>query len=290
MRGSDAWWLAALGWLITVSAAEAHQPVMDMAPRWSGGYGFQVRYEFSTSDEIRDGTDEVSNRDDREKTVHTTWLEGVYTWRREVRATFKLPVIDQQRDARVEGEIEKQSGAGVGDLVVALPLKKYWNFSGSTANLGFTPSLRLPTGSTSDSYPVGDGSTDLGLGLSFAAENPLWYMMADLFFWKNEAGRRGIDQGDQLGFDLNLGLHPYHDNARNLGTFVMLDLEVRSEGRGVDTGGTTGGDRVTLGPVLVGYWNNVMARAEVKLPVYEKVHGTQFSRGPLINVGIGMTF
>jgi len=23
----------------------AHQPVMDMAPRWNGGYGFQVRYE-----------------------------------------------------------------------------------------------------------------------------------------------------------------------------------------------------------------------------------------------------
>ena len=28
----------------------AHQPVMDMAPRWSGGYGFQVRYESFGSD------------------------------------------------------------------------------------------------------------------------------------------------------------------------------------------------------------------------------------------------
>ena len=25
--------------------AEAHQPVMDMAPRWVGGYGVQARYE-----------------------------------------------------------------------------------------------------------------------------------------------------------------------------------------------------------------------------------------------------
>jgi hypothetical protein len=28
----------------------AHQPVMDMAPRWSGGYGFQIRYESFGSD------------------------------------------------------------------------------------------------------------------------------------------------------------------------------------------------------------------------------------------------
>jgi hypothetical protein len=28
----------------------AHQPVMDMAPRWDGGYGFQVRYESYGSD------------------------------------------------------------------------------------------------------------------------------------------------------------------------------------------------------------------------------------------------
>jgi hypothetical protein len=28
----------------------AHQQVMDMAPRWSGGYGFQIRYESYGSD------------------------------------------------------------------------------------------------------------------------------------------------------------------------------------------------------------------------------------------------
>ena len=28
----------------------AHQPVMDMSPRWKGGYGFQVREEYHSSD------------------------------------------------------------------------------------------------------------------------------------------------------------------------------------------------------------------------------------------------
>jgi len=270
--------------------AEAHQPVMDMAPRWVGGYGVQARYELQYSNEILDGDKKLSNPRDRERIVHTTWLEGIYTWKREVRFTFKLPIVDQERDSRVGGSMAKQRGSGVGDLILGVPLRKYWNFSGSTANIGLTPSVRVPTGSTSGSFPVGDGSTDFGLSLSASAENPFWYTLVDLFWWKNSSGKHGIDAGDLLGFDLNLGIHPYHDNARNLGAFVMLDLEVRYEERGIDTGGTTGGTRTTLGPVLVGYWNNVMVRSEVKFPVQEKVRGTQFSREAKFNIGIGVTF
>ena len=70
----------------------------------------------------------------------------------------------------------------------------------------------------------------------------------------------------------------------------MLDLEARYEGRGRDTGGTTGGRRLGLGPVLVAYWRNVMVRGELKLPVYESVFGTQVSRGIQTNLGIGVTF
>ena len=47
---------------VTSTAALAHQPVVDMAPRWNGGYGFQTRVEHANSDTI-------------------TWLEGVYTFK-----------------------------------------------------------------------------------------------------------------------------------------------------------------------------------------------------------------
>ena len=62
------------------------------------------------------------------------------------------------------------------------------------------------------------------------------------------------------------------------------------EGRGNDTTGTTGGKRISLGPVLVGYWNNIMLRTEVKFPVYESVWGTQVGRGIDFNVRLGVTF
>jgi len=41
---------------------------MDMAPRWDGGYGFQVRFENDN-----------------------TWYEGVYTFDKSVRVTVKIP-------------------------------------------------------------------------------------------------------------------------------------------------------------------------------------------------------
>ena len=64
----------------------AHQPVMDMAPRWSGGYGFQVRYESFGSDLTIHEKDILSSYFQQ-----TFWLEGIYTWHRSKRFTFKLP-------------------------------------------------------------------------------------------------------------------------------------------------------------------------------------------------------
>ena len=94
----------------------------------------------------------------------------------------------------------------------------------------------------------------------------------------------------EFGLDVNIGIHPYHDNLHNLGIFLMADLSARYEGPGTDTIGTTGGKRLSLGPVLVGYWNNVMLRTEAKFPVYENVFGTQVSHGIDLNVGLGVTF
>ena len=48
--------------------AVAHQPIMDMAPRWNNGYGVQTRVEHANSES-------------------TTWVEGVYTFKPSVRIT-----------------------------------------------------------------------------------------------------------------------------------------------------------------------------------------------------------
>lgn len=272
------------------SPAVSHQPVMDMAPRWEGGFGFQLRNETRFTDRLRSEDNQVANVGNRERFVNTTWLEGIYTFKREVRATIKIPWVVQRRDVLRGGRVQEISGSGLGDIVLAVPLRKYWNLSSSTMNVGLTPQLRVPTGSTSESDPAGDGSWDFGISASISTENFRWYTLVDVFWWKNTDGVRDIDQGDQVGIDANFGYHVYHDNERNWGGFVMLDVEARYEGRGHDVGGTTGGTRLTLGPVLVAYWDNWMLRADVKLPIYERVFDLQFARGPVMNVGLGVTF
>ena len=48
--------------LIVLVPAHAHQPVMDMAPRWDDGYGFQLRHERFGSDELMQGSDRIEMR------------------------------------------------------------------------------------------------------------------------------------------------------------------------------------------------------------------------------------
>lgn len=272
------------------AAGRAHQPVMDMAPRWQGGWGFQVRNEYRFSDKLLSGDSDASNPHARERRVDTVWLEGVYTFKREIRLTAKIPWVAQSRVSVLSGSPVRQTGRGIGDSILGLQLKHYYNREASTGNFGLTPSIRIPTGSTSDAYPVGDGSWDVGVSTSFSVEMARLYQFYDLFYWHNTDGVRGIDRGDEVGLDVNIGIHPYHDNRNNMGVFLMGDLSARYEARGNDTAGTTGGKRISLGPVLVGYWNNFMLRAEVKFPVYESVWGTQVARGTDFNVGLGVTF
>ena len=268
----------------------AHQPVMDMAPRWEHGYGFQIRHESYGSDKLLSGASNVDNTLDRANDVNITWLEGIYTFRREVRLTVKIPYVDQRRTVVQNGAAARQSGSGLGDIVVGVPLKRYRNDASSTRNIAFTPSIRLPTGSTSGDYAVGDGSTDLGVSFSASFEKANLYQYYDLFYWKNGGGDRGIDEGDELGIDINIGWHPYHDNVKNEGVFLMLDVSLRYQGRGNNLQGTTGGKRVAMGPVFVYYREGIMLRAEYKYPIYESLYDIQVSRGPEINVGIGFVF
>ena len=178
----------------------------------------------------------------------------------------------------------------MGDLILGVLLKRYENKASATGNIAITPSIRLPTGSTDGPFPVGDGSTDVGISFSKSMEKANLYQYYDVFYWKNGKGKRGIEEGDELGFDANIGWHPYHDNLSNSGIFAMIDISARHQKRGRDLEGVTGGTRVSMGPVFVYYRQGMMFRAEYKVPVYEKVEGTQVSFGPQFNVGIGFVF
>lgn len=275
-----------------VGVSYAHQPVMDMAPRWEDGYGFQIRREHYGSNTLLDGDSKVANPLGLKRYVDKTWLEGVYTFDRSKRVTFKLPYTQQSRTKNINGAAVKQSKSGLGDLVIGVPLKYYSNRGAVTDNFGFTPSLRLPTGSTSGDFPISDGSIDLGLSFSYSVESPKYYGMIDFFTWQNTEGERNMRAGDEYGMDLNLGYHPYHNNETNSGAFIMWDVSARynEDPSAENLTSASGGTRISTGPVAVLYKDNIMFRAEYKFPAYEKTSGVSNSRGQEFNIGIGMAF
>ncbi len=265
----------------------AHQPVMDMAPRWEDGYGFQIRYENYGSSKLLNGDSEIANTNNDKFSIKKTWYEGVYTFDKSKRITFKLPYIEKSKTTSGV----KETNDGFGDLTLAMPLKKYKNKGAFTSNLGLTPQIRIPTGETAGNLPISDGSTDLGLSVSYSTETPKFYSLYDLFYWFNGKGDRGMNDGNELGLDINLGYHPIHNNVTNSGLFIMWDITARKQEQGYGLNGTiNGGSRIHTGPVLVLYKDNVMFRAEYKIPLYEYFENQGLSRGDEINIGIGITF
>jgi len=245
---------------------------MDMAPRWAEGVGFQVRYEHYGSGDLMKSDSKIANPLEFERYVDKIWLEGVYTFDRSIRATFKLPYVDQRRIKNIAGVGVRQTNRGLGDLVLGLPLKYYRNEKAFTENYSFTPSIRLPTGSSSGPFPISDGSVDLELSVSYSSESPKFYTMVDLFYWINTAGENGMHEGNELGLGINLGYRPYHSNETNTGVFVMWDVTARynDDPSSATLTTATGGQRLQSDPVLVVYKDNIMFRAEYKHLLYEK--------------------
>ncbi len=253
----------------------AHQPVMDMAPRWAGGWGFQFRYE-------RLGSDKEIGREfgslSKSYYQHTTWIEGVYTWKRSIRATFKMPYhqISNERQL-VDWGNPTLSYSGIGDPIIAVSLKKYFNMERSTANFGFTPQIRLKTGDNSDLLTSKRG---YGLSLSYNTESFKYYQLYDVFGWILD------DESKMIGLDVNLGWHPIHNNETNSGVFVMWDGTYRLNW---DKDGNSD-SRLYTGPVAMFYKAGIMVRVDIKVPIIEKVEKASLSKGTIIQTGIGFVF
>ena len=80
----------------------ADQPIMNMMPRWDGGYGYQFFYETIERDDLYFGN-EIFKKDLNES-IQQVQVEGVYTWDRSIRLTAKLPmVLDAERANWING-------------------------------------------------------------------------------------------------------------------------------------------------------------------------------------------
>ena len=112
----------------------ADEPIMNMMPRWSGGWGYEFHYEYRTEDDLLMGSDALyKGLGEEVEVMHMDW---VYTWKKEIRITAKLPYVINAEREMPDGSGGKviQKDDGFGDLTLALPLKKYFNLDGKSGS------------------------------------------------------------------------------------------------------------------------------------------------------------
>ena len=163
-------------------SAIAEQPIFDEMPRWSGGWGFQILQEYRMEREFLDGTRTIG--DELPEAIHILHIQGVYTWKKWIRMTAKLPFIvhaERERPGPNGGFVTQQDD-GIGDLTLALPLKKYFNLEGRSGAWTVTPSVRIPL-SPQDDYEVYDRRWGTGLGFGYHRETHRWIIEGSATGW-----------------------------------------------------------------------------------------------------------
>lgn len=250
----------------------ADQPIMNMMPRWDGGYGYQFFYETIERDDLYFGN-EIFKKDLNES-IQQVQVEGVYTWDRSIRLTAKLPmVLDAERANWINGQKEIQKDKGVGDLTLALPLKKYFNLMKRTGSWTIAPQVRIPLGSK-DEYEVADRLWGGALFLGYETETRLGFFSAGVSHWMFES-----QKPSQLHAAVDIGWN-FRDNAQIL---WETDYHTESEGK----------EYLSVGPAL--YWRendnthirleyDHISRVSASKGVYDHVGGSR------IKIGVGFVY
>ena len=267
--------LATTGLLVaSLNSLSADQPIMNMMPRWSGGYGLQVLTEHIHRSDLKQGGDVVGRGFTEDITrLH---LQGVYTWDKSMRITVKLPyTLDARREVLGPDDTKVvQHDAGVGDLTVALPFKKYFNLDRRTANWSLTPQVRIPLGSKDGGYAVADRVWGSGLSLGYETETYHWFCATSLDVWIFEA-----PEPAEWQLSLDLGW-----NARdNMQLLWEIDLLRDDEEAFV----------VSAGPAIYWRWSDLIhSRIEWRHDFVSRVsaHEADHGNGDRIRVGIGVVF
>ncbi|MEM8867226.1 MAG: hypothetical protein AAGC73_03060 [Verrucomicrobiota bacterium] len=201
-------WVAAVSCLSV--SVWADQPIMNMMPRWDGGYGIQARMEHTHRSDLKLGNDVVG--DGFTEDISILHLEGVYTWDRSIRLTFKLPyILDARREVLGAGSSkEVQHDSGLGDLTLALPLKQYFNLDGRSGSWTMAPQVRVPLGKADDAYEVADRVWGSGLFLGYETETKELFFAIGVSGWVFEQ-----PEPAELGGNLDIGWN-FRDDAQLL--------------------------------------------------------------------------
>lgn len=255
-------------------AVNADQPIMNMMPRWDNGYGIQFLTDHLHRADLKQGNSVIASG--FSETITQIHMQGVYTWDRSIRATFKLPYITEARRERRDGTGGKRDerDQGLGDLTLALPLKKYFNHAARSSNWTFAPQVRVPMGSQKEGYQVAKRLWGSGLTFGYETEVYKWFFYTDFTTWIFEG-----DAPTELHATIDFG-YTFQDNA-----MILWESDFKWD--------DADAVRLSAGPAL--YYrlqDQIHARLEWKHDFISRVASDTPSHGngDRLSVGVGFVF
>ena len=260
--------------LAVAGVASADQPIMNMMPRWDGGWGVQLIQEYRHESALKLGNQEIGNG--LTENVHIAHLEGVYTWDRSIRLTVKVPYVLEANRSILDdmSNVVRQKDSGLGDITVALPLKKYFNLDGRSGSWTLAPQLRIPTNSK-DEFDIYDRAWGAGLYAGYETETSVWFISVGAGAWFFEGSEEEeISAHIDLGWNFEIG-------EQNGQLLWETDFKYESDGTHV----------LKAGPAFYWRFNDTMhMRVEWKHDFIDYQGTTDHGNGNTFKVGLGFVF
>ncbi|MDP7049400.1 MAG: transporter [Verrucomicrobiota bacterium] len=257
------------GWV-----GSADEPIMNMMPRWDNGWGLQLIDEYRHEDDLLLGNRTAHSGFTED--VHLLHFQGVYTWDRSIRLTYKIPYVLDARREMPDGLGDKrvEHDNGIGDATLALPLKKYFNLDGRSGSWTFKPMLRVPLAGDDD-YEIYDNEWGAGLGLGYEFEMHRLAFVSSISTWTYEQ-----EDPSEVHLTLDLG---YKVDARGTNGTLFWETDFHYEDDGSET--------LLAGPAF--YWNfndTTHMRLEWKHDFHDRQGTLDHGNGDRFLLSLGVVF
>jgi hypothetical protein len=276
----------------------------------SGGWRFDMRYDWFEQDQLRSGTDTVSRSSftfptDEEVQQYTinrnVALSLDYSPGKDWGFNVTLPWFDRAHATIAEGdtEVSKSHDTGVGDLRL---VGRYSGFDAQRST-GVLFGLKLPTGKFDDTFDsgpqqgeivdrglqLGTGTTDALLGIyNFGALSQDWGYFGQALLQQPLNSRDGFKPG--TGLNINFGLRYTASATFEPQLQLNARVEQREQGANADVE-NSGATLVYLSPGVT--WNptrRLSVYAFVQAPIYQRVNGLQLEATKFASVGVHYHF
>ncbi|NIP72225.1 MAG: transporter [Gammaproteobacteria bacterium] len=244
--------------LLLSSPAWAHDPVFGLGPHVLYKGGVEVAPEVH-----------VEKKGDEKETE--LGLELVYGITGDWAAGIELPYARKE-----EGP---ESASGTGDVSLFTKYR-FWRHDtlGAQESAAVLLKVKTDTGDDNSTPPLGTGTTDTILGLTYGYESLKWYRWASVRYRFNGENDAGLRRGDKILFDLVGGWRPTPPSYYEPDTVWLLELNgeygERAELNGAELP-NTGGTEWFLSPGIFWTKRNFAIKAGVQIPIASDLNGNQ---------------